>query len=104
MAQILARRGTSLAGRPGLLTVQAVATNLGVAPNSISSRLRRDGTTLELELAKEFLLGLLRPMLPGEDWRSYLRTSSRPRCGKAKCTLGSREPSPSDRARSEPLP
>ncbi len=74
IGQILAAARTSLACRPGPLTVQAVAANLGVAHNSIGSRLRRGRTTLELELAKEFLLNISRPMLPGEEWRSYLRS------------------------------
>ena len=71
--QILDAAKRSIATRPGTVTVKAVAAALGVAHNSINSRFKRDGTTLERELAKEFLFSISRPMLPGEDWRSYLR-------------------------------
>ena len=71
--QILAAARRCIAARPGPITVKAVAADLGVAHNSISSRFKREGTTLERELAKEFLFSISRPMLPGEDWRSYLR-------------------------------
>ena len=55
------------------MSVKAVAADLGVAHNSIGVRLKREGTTLERELAKDFLFSISRPMLPGENWQSYLR-------------------------------
>ena len=71
--QILAAAKRSIASRAGALSIKAVAAELGVAHNSISSRLRRDKTTLDLELAKDFLAAISRPMLPREDWRVHLR-------------------------------
>lgn len=70
--QILEAAKRVLSIGSGQLTVKAVAADLGVAHNSISGRLRREGTTLERELAKDFLFNISRAMLPGEDWRSHL--------------------------------
>ena len=70
--QILEAAKKALSVRPGPVTVKAVAADLGVAHNSISGRLRREGTTLERELARDFLFNISRGMLPGEDWRPYL--------------------------------
>ena len=71
--QILDATKRALSTRPGPVTVKAVAAELGVAHNSISGRLRRERTTLERELARDFLFNISRTMLPGEDWRSHLR-------------------------------
>lgn len=70
--QILEAAKRTLMLRPGPISVKAVAAELGVAHNSVSARLRRDGTTLERELTKDLLNRISRPMRPGEDWRFRL--------------------------------
>lgn len=61
-----------LAATPGHLTIKAVAAVLGVAHNAVGSRLKREGTTLELALARDFLFRISRRLRPREDWKAYL--------------------------------
>lgn len=70
--QILEAAKRTLTVRLGSVSVKAVAADLGVAHNSIGARLKREGTTLERELAKDLLSRISRPMRPSEDWRSRL--------------------------------